>query len=448
MKRQAFINWERVTESNKPENKRRYIVAEIMDMGEDVAALKFATWYEKGTILEVPTKPEKDIRDMNSRERLLNAIFGSYKEYEIPESGFYIMTSDYGIDETSEGGAFAGCTQMLIKLSDDIFFADEPLVPNGYLTERQYDEQMKAKSKRIRETMDEEAINDVKDEMEKNEYVKEVITHMTEKVDVSASDEKKKAYNFGVYELSSLSIAKCIVDAERSIEALMQLMKDEGDSESLAMTLKEANSSNTYKECLNEIMNHDSLKDVSPRVRRCILIYLECLMTEGNFYYYRDKFASQYDNPMQVMIGANATRNIAIRLERSYKLREMGAPAVIQINELRMLSINIIELSRINDLIDVTDKFESEFGIHKDGSKFEGESEFGDYESQTKHYEDEDDGSVEDRFFIVHSPNYAYKMGKYSLWNPKRKIYYRENGQVVVFLEWKAARDKREELNE
>lgn len=447
MKRQAFVNWERVTEDNKPENGREYMVSEIM--GEDIAVLRFATWYDKGSIVEIPKEQEENT-EMTPEERLLQCIFGSNQEYVVPESGFYLLTSDYGIDDE-----FAGCTQMLVRLSDNIFFAEEPLVPEGYLTEEQDKKRMMARTKQMKAAMEEERLNKVKTEMANDTCINEVVNFMVDNDKLSSDNLHTKQYCYGIYTLSTLDVAVKVVEANAMINAAISITKREGGLEAVRKTLEEAFESETLADCIVQMIDHEELKDMHPSIKRYLVVYFESLLVGSNFYRYRDRYGKEFEDAAHVMVGAHAKQAMAIRLARCCRLREMGAPVVIQGNELRMLANTLIALSNLTHMEAVADGFEKEFGINKDGSKFEGKSEFGDYENRIEHGWEEDveesnDNEEEliDRYVIVPSPNYAYKEGRYALWNLKQNHYYRENGQVMVFREWKTARDKRETINE
>lgn len=446
MKRQAFINWERVADDNKPENGKQYMVSEIM--GDDVAVLRFATWYDKGSIVDIPKEQEEN-PNMTPEERLLQCIFGSTMEYAVPESGFYLLTSDYGIDDE-----FKGCTQMLVALSDDIFFAEEPLVPEGYLTEEQAKKRNTAKSRQLMAAAEEERLNRVKTEMENDECVNEAVNVMiddeTDGGELSSDNLHTNVYSYGIYTLSTLDIADKVIEANQAINAVMLIMKREGGVDAIRNTLQEALRSDTLPDCIAQMIDNDELK-VSKSIKRYLIAYLEGLITDVSFYRYRDRYAREFDDAARVMVGAHAKKSMVIRLERCRRLREMEAPLVIQVNELRILTNTIIALSNLRRMEDVAEGFATEFGINKDGSKFEGKSNFGDYENQIE-YESEDDENTdknepEDKYVIVPSPNYAYKEGRYALWQLKHQHYYRENGQVMIFKEWKTARDKREAIN-
>lgn len=447
MKRQAFINWERVTEDNKPENHKSYMVAEIVE--EDVAKLGFATWYDKGTVVDIPLKESKNKAEMTAEERLLQCIFGSYKEYTVPKSGFYILTGDYGIDESIEDGAFEGCTQMLIDLSDDIYFAEEPLAPEGYLTEYQDKQRMQAKSKQVKAAMHEEKINDIKSVMDDNECVKNVIDSLAGENWSSEDVMITERYGYGIYTLSAMDISENVIEANSAINALINLINEEGGIETVATTLREALKSKTYRDCLAQMLNRESLKDISWKVKRCLTIYLESIVVNYDFYHYRNRFAKQFEDPAQVMIASQAANSIVNRLDRCWKLRTFKAPIVIQTEELKLFTKSLIAFTNIRKLEGVADEFEQEFGVDKNGLAVDIPNALGDFENQIgcDDYDDENKSEPEDRYFIVPSPNYAYKNGKYALWNPKIERYYRENGQVVVFASWKDARDKREIIN-
>jgi hypothetical protein len=440
-------------------------------MDSDVATLRFATWYDKGTIVEIPSKAEKPYDTMTPEERLLQCIFGSHKDYEVPVSGFYLLTADYGVDEKVDNGAFEDCEQMLVALSDDIYFAEEPLVPEGCLTNEQDKKRKEAKSKQLKREMEEKEIDNINLAMQNFSYIKDLI-HTVIEDKISSDIKKTDNYCYGVFTVSTLGIAKTIVLANDIVTAVNLVINSQGRT-GLEESLYEAMRSNQLKELITQILESDELRDVSKEVKRYIAMYLESIAITDvyghNFYLYRDRLAKKFDNAGQVMIGAYASHQIIRRIDRCHDLWAINAPDVIRENELRLLAKAMIALQNIKRMESVVEGFEKEFGVYADGSKYDGPSDIGNYENmlepepdenetenETDIYLDEEsewnvveskEPELEDKYIITASPNYAYRKGTYALFNMKRGNYYRENGEVMTFSKWLDVKDKRDSVN-
>lgn len=157
MVRKAFIDWVEKTQENKLESGKEYMVAQVQ---ENTAKLAFATWYDECD--KVPIKCETpyafvsgDVTfkceinipfdEMTEFEKETQLICCGYTMYTVPESGFYVKINENHavINERldSHKGSpdydkhcWLNCVEKLVKVEDVKFFAEEPIVPEGYLT--------------------------------------------------------------------------------------------------------------------------------------------------------------------------------------------------------------------------------------------------------------------------------------------------------------------------
>ena len=463
MKRQAFVNWERVTEENIPESGKEYMVAEIM--GETVAKLRFATWYNEGDVVSLQCKTLRDINEMTMEERLLQAIFGATKDYVVPKAGFYLKTADFGIDENTEDGAFADCKEMMIALEEHTYFAEKPLVPEGFLSEEQERAENLAKSKQMEAKAKEDALDKVKFTAEDNAFLRNIIVSSTEKNEISYDVILDKRYKMGALSVSTFEIAKTVIKADELITALMNVISAEGGQDKIRETLKEAAENDTLVATVKNMVIKHGIKDFGINAQY-VNMYLHWLLSGGGFYHYRNRFVAskRYDNVAHLMAKAYLTQTLMVRLGRCVKLRELGAPEIINQNELRMFTDVLVEYQNLKKVQIAEEGFAEKFGINMDGSEFDGLSDIGNFEKETPDVPvvitDENGEVIEteepeeekeepiDRYCIVDSPNFKCFEGYFALYNPKLNRYYRADGEnVSVYKVWKDARDVREEIN-
>ena len=464
MRRQAYVNWELVTEDNVPESGKEYMVAEII--GGTMAKLRFATWYHEGDVISLQCKTLKDINELTAEERLLQAIFGATKDYVIPKTGFYLQTADFGIDENTENGAFADCKEMMILLEEHTYFAEKPLVPEGFLSEEQEKLENLAKSRQLEAKAREDALDKIKFIAKGNVFLNDVIQTCVEKNEISYDVILNKRYKTGTLNISTFEIAKAVIKSYELVTGLMNVIHVEGGRDKLLETLKEAVKNDTLVATVQNIVMKHNMKDLGINAQY-INMYLYWLSSGGGFYYYRNRFivSKKYDNVACLMAKAYLAQTLMIRLERYIKLRELDAPDVISQNQLRMFADVLIEYQNLNKVQITTEGFGKKFGVNTDGSEFDGLSFIGNYEKEISDESmiitDEDNDIIEteepetskqepvDKYYIVDSPNFKCFEGYFALYNPKLNKYYRADGEnVSVYKVWKDARDVREEINQ
>ena len=447
--RKAYINWERVTEDNIPISGQEYMVSEIMG---DVAALRFATWYNKGDIVEIECKPEKDLNEMSAEERLLFWIFGSHKKYEVPVAGFYLKTKDFGVDENVENGAFANCTEMLVALSDDIFFAEEPLVPEGYLTVEQDEKRRKVETEeRIRKAK-EEKIDSILSEKENDKRIEYAIGAIIGDLNITDTETIIYDCGFGDCELTTLEVADYVILGHHVSDAIVNIYAKEGGCEAIKEKLFKPlieNDACTQKQILdviNDILAKVEISDI--RIRKYVAAYLRHIVCYCNFYYYRNDYTrrNKHENNSYNLIEAYIVNKLMSRLGRLCRLKELDAPEPIQSNECKLVGQMLMLHRNITKIVIREEDFAQTFGVYSNGHVYDdGKAHIGNLESDSACPNCED---ALDQYFVMGAPNHVYKDGNFALWNPKKGKYYRKNGvDISVFETYQNARNYQEELN-
>ena len=148
------MEWKKLSEENKPESKRDYLVAldtGMEDDGKPVVSYHLLTWLNEGDVVKL-TKKASDIgkSNMTASERLLNSIFGSSKDFRIKRDGFYMITSDFNWDNMEN----TDCENDAIFFGDtdfDIWYAEYPAAPEGCATEYEFDLHEEEKRQKARQ---------------------------------------------------------------------------------------------------------------------------------------------------------------------------------------------------------------------------------------------------------------------------------------------------------
>ena len=474
MRRQAFVNWERVTEGNMPESGKEYMVAEIV---EETALMKFAKWYNEGDIVSVRCNASKSISEMSIEERLMSTIFGNFKDYTIPESGFYITTeSPELIEALNENGEFDDCIEAVAILESNIFFAEKPLTPEGYISEEQRDKEMEASQKLHQEQFQEEKADKAKEAIEKNNLLKEVVKTLIGTRDISHKEKVNQKCLIGncrfEYQVSTLEVATMAISAFVITEGLNTMFEAEGGKEKVQEILAETQNSNDLKITVRSMIDkYFNLIEVRDGIR-FLLEYIECLNRSSHYFYIRSKYIAkkEYANLANLVTDAYIMSKAMFKISRCCTVRNLNMPNIIMTNELRILTQHMLAHKNIKTLTVDEEEFARALGIHTDGSEYEGLSHIGNFEKEIPYederpvneYDEEEDGNEEetecececamaelqDEYFIVDSPNYLCMEGFYALWNPKLKKYYREDGDhVSVYKTWKEVREVAEKVN-
>ncbi len=136
MTRRSFVNWTRLTENDNLESGKEYMVCTVLS--DNRGCLNFAEYHHEGDIIQLDLKDKAQDQNLTAKEKLLNAIWGG-RRYEIPESGFYLITSD-GMDEEGDE-AFEGCAQRAVQVGNarpdgtpfacPCYWAELPIEPEG-----------------------------------------------------------------------------------------------------------------------------------------------------------------------------------------------------------------------------------------------------------------------------------------------------------------------------
>lgn len=473
MRRQAFVNWERVTKDNVPESGKEYLVAEVCAVDEKEVSIGLAIWHNKGDVVKLACKLQ-DITELSAEERLLQAIFGKEKEYVIPEAGFYEKTKDPNrVRCFADIEELADIEEVVVKLSDDIFFTEKPLVPEGYLSEEQAKKNLEITRKRNYEKHLEERTETVKTAMEANSNLNEVVTSVIGTKKVSANEMMNRKLSVpGIRiecETSTLEAAEFAGSAYNIVEGMHKILKSEGGEEKVKEILKEAQTTGHLAPTVKTMIDTNAdITNIGAGIQYMIQ-YFEYLNAPTGYYFYRGKYLAKkkYTDIPTLVLAAYLMSKTMYRLYRCCRLRELNAPDIIMTNEIRMLTDHMIAHSHVRNLAVNEEDFAEMFGINMDGSEYEGLSWTGNFEKEMEEdestedcdgdcadctdYDPEECACTEepvDRYIIVDSPNFLCSEGFYSLWHPIQERYYREDGtNISVYKTWKDVRDVRERLN-
>lgn len=469
MRRQAFINWEKVTPDNKPENGKRYLLADVTP--DNVAHLMFATWYDEGTVIQLSMKRSESFDELSAEERLLECIFGSSKDYTIKQSGFYEMTSE--VSDRLEDGVFKDCIEMPVLIKEDYYFAEEPMVPAGCLNVEQGKKQSEIQQKLNVERHKQALIDNVYDAMEKDELIKALINAVIKDV------------NYDIYQLethsctlriSKVTYAEVIIQAKKIYDALMKIYSHK-ELDAICSELTDViTTGESVADYLAQLKKDSGIESEGYFEKYCLNMFFEAQVRFNDFYRYRT-YRLKYHNRCtlaQNLTAAWSLKDAITRLARLGRLGLLGAPSIIMQNELRLFAnaLAVLQNARIIEESDFAENFHELYGIYVDGSEYTGKSDIGhfereftaaDFQNESENEDDEDDGEtveppvcecdeckcgeIPEGYVVAPSPNCLCMEGPYSLWNPKEDRYYRQDDKIVVFTSYTKADAERRALN-
>ena len=133
--------WNKLEDKSVLENKKSYFVAQ---KDTDMADYYIAQWLEKGTEVAVPLIKKEEKKNISEEEKLIREIFFGYSDIKIKEDGFYVITSDYGLDEKE----YPNCAQIPVRISGDVWWSKLPEGPEGLMN---INEETEKESKEIEE---------------------------------------------------------------------------------------------------------------------------------------------------------------------------------------------------------------------------------------------------------------------------------------------------------
>jgi len=484
--RKSFVNWNKVSENTRPESGRRYLIATIF---KDEAHQQFATWYNQGDIVPIEKTLVHD-PNISDEERLLRAIFGSKKEYIIPEAGFYTidrMTMEDKQDLANDE-FFFDCEETITYYNPEaLYFTEEPLPPAGFLSEEEADRLRDAKNDLLKAKLEEERIEALTDKIENDEMLSFIYSDMLEKkLPISTKTMVSKVFApfmepFGPHKLSTYDLAKTIAMIHDLLSVFTDTAKGEGNKAAVKDKLQNAVREGCFKDTIlsytDTYFTDDKKTWCCRESYQIYFMYYEYVVHNTSFYEIRNNLLTEnrYEDLSSLLLSTYAFHRMMSRIDRYCRLIELEAPTEIISNELRMIiesAIAIIFLDRLelNSL-----EFAKFFGVYPDGTDYEGEAYIGDlkreslafiqhfattdtseddeaeypltaeqqayfdslYEDLRKKAFEEKEGFeaiVGDKYQVVPTPNRLCQKGLYALWNYSTASYYQaEDGQIYVY---------------
>lgn len=486
--RMAYIDWKKFDFDTVLENRKEYMIC-IPHDGEVV--LEFAQYFDKGSVIDVKMADGKapEGKEPTAEEQLLKVLFGASRPFTVPEDGFWVLTSDYGVDESECNGSFEGCREQAVCLGnrygwDDIegsipvYWAERPLLPEGL----SYDAKHK-KSVLERET---EAFEKTTADLDADPNLKTVYRSFCE--DALPGDGPVEAtINQAVYALVPYHVAVTVLE----VAAMVRAMAKVPDEDLVQMRKSIAGMKKGESEAAMKLFDDFCDRNNLPRYFRTLLFhYTDYLMdNEDDFYTCRDRQLAAGGlrslNLPGVMQHAWAQSVLPGCVGRLVKLLRIGVPDIIWINELRITVANVLAMRCGGRIVRVGTDFDAVYGVMPDGTRGKRHCKYGDKELQLMQEACEKDPSddvgevidvtvdelaemlgvdppeteEEDEeanpvigvdypyFAVVAVPNFLMRKYRYALWDNTNTAYYRnEDGEVAGFTDWRDAKAKSEEL--
>lgn len=477
--RKAFVDWKKLDGDTALENRKEYLLAVPMDDGE--AALDKATWYEKGTVIDIPLKEGAlpSGKAMTAEEKLLVALFGAGKPFVVPEDGFWKVTSDYGVDEGELNGAFAGCSEQAVCLGNrsgwdggpggiPVWWAEMPILPKGDKPEKKEAAKPEGLYRDFGEMLERIWSDPVSASAYK--YFCRDASDPDAMCDVSIGQ--------AVYSLTAYCIAMTLDAAWAMCRALAEVPEEE------VLKLRDSMDGVTVDKARAAFEAFCVRYAIPAARRRLVFCYADYLREDcGDFYHYRDKLMSAGGlkslNMPAVLQESWARATMPWRVGRLVKLTAMGCPEIILANELRILTERMLAASDARSIVCVGPDFDAMYGVMPDGSRGSRHCEWGDKELQLLPEEKPDADPGADKgeavemelpedgeeareekpepvvgvdypwFAVVPAPNFLMRKCRYVLWDNTEIGYVRGgDGNILQFQDWKPAKTEADRLAE
>lgn len=476
MIRRAYINWQKLTEETELENRKEYMVCVPSD--NETASLKYAAYYDKGTMIDIPMAEgaEPAGKEPTAEERLLKVLFGVHKPFVVPEDGFYVLTADYGISETENNGAFAGCTEQAICLGNrygwndvegalPIYWAETPLLPDGLKLDNQ-----KTTSDPIWRPSDEKEIAELMERIASDPVMNPVYKHFCKET-VPGDGAKDYLIGQAVYSVTPRQIAHMVDSAWAMSKALSEV------SEQAFLDIRKKVKGMTVEDGTKTLADFCEKHHIPGPGRRLMFHYTDYLQDNcKDFYYHRDKQMAAGGmhslNMPAVLQEAWAKSTLPYRVGRLVKLVALEAPEVILINELQILVERLLATKCGDRIVCVGSDFDAMYGVFPDGSRGTRHCEYGDKElylipeepdpneelpedeemDVPEELQDEEEpepvlGVDYPWFAITLAPNFLMRKCRFVLWDNAKGVYLRNvDGEIETFNDWNLAKARSEEL--
>lgn len=405
-----------------------------------------ATYYERGDVIHLDLRDDFTVpapKNHSTKDKNVERILGKQKAYTIPETGFYLIISEYGINEDEENGAFLGCKSQPIcignlRSKDDpntlpCLYSELPEAPEGHLYVPQP----------YKDSAD-HYIKQLEAEIEDSDIPTKTLSEMLKNM------QKDPHHHVRIYEGTCIYSALPQIIANRVkntwlFAKAMASVSEEEFSEFLS-NIKNGRSAE-YGEIAKKFMQKHNIPE------RCAHYLRFCTMIKSDaipcFYETRDRILKRggthsLDN-VAIMQEAYCYLRFAQRIARFVKLVALNAPEKILTNELRIcieIETGLFDTSRIV-WVDI-EKFELYFGISPNGIRCNKRCLLGDHELMAIDSSEEDDESDDDnsdaeamknsRYIWSFKPNFMMREEGYPIFDRVDNKYLRdENGNIILY---------------
>lgn len=453
--RKAYIDWNKLGRDTRLTNKGTYMVCTA---DGDTCDIRFATWYEKGTVVSVGIADDVKIDGQapTAEERLLRALFGRRRSFVVPEDGFYIMTGDYGVDEEGHNGAFEDCKEQLVcagnrygwdggPMAVPSYWAEVPILPDGLRLPSERRPSKPFASERMARRLAE-----VEKGMAEDRIAEQVYQSVFHDVPYDGPAQEL-LLGSAVYSVQPLWFAMELL----AVHAICGAMAKTPEQAFLDLHDEMAAMADDAAIDLR-IDGFCQEHDIPQKDRWLMFQYIRALRVRAlqedhkDFYWHRDRILAKGGthalDTAAVLQEALAYTRIQFRVARLVKLERLEAPDVIRLNELRMLT-EYLAMGRLgNQIVQVRSDFDQTYGVQPDGSRGSRWCKFGDMElgmlpqpAPDDAEEDTDDGEDEAReknarvigvdypyFAATNAPNFLMRKHRFVIWDNVKHEYVRD----------------------
>lgn len=449
MIRKAYVDWNKLGKDTRLDNKGTYMVCTA---DGDTCDIRFATWYEKGTVVAVGIADDATIdgQEPTAEERLLRALFGRQRPFVVPEDGFYILTGDYGVNEEEYNGAFEDCKEQLVcvgnrygwdggSMAVPAYWAEVPILPDGLRLQSE-----RRPSKAFATELTAKRLAEVEKGMDEDGIAEQVYRSVLHDIPY---DGPAQEFPLGsaVYSVSPLWFAAELLAAHAVCEAIVKT------PEQAFLDLHDTLAEMTDDAAIDLKIDGFCHEHGIPRKERWLMFqYVRALREDcKDFYWHRDRILARGGthalDTVAVLQEALAYTKIPFWVARVVKMDRLGAPDIIRLNELRMLMEYLTMGKLARQIVRVQPDFDQTYGVQPDGSRGSRWCKYGDMElcnlpasvpgDIDEDEDDKDEPQEEDTrvigidysyFAVTNAPNFLMRKYRFVIWDNATHAYVRD----------------------
>lgn len=450
MIRKAYVDWNKLGKDTRLDNKGTYMVCTA---DGDTCDIRFATWYEKGTVVSVGIADDATIdgQEPTTEERLLRALFGRQRPFVVPEDGFYILTGDYGVDEEEYNGAFEDCKEQLVcvgnrygwdggSMAVPAYWAEVPILPDGLRLQSE-----RRPSKAFATELMAKRLAEAEKGMAEDRIAEQAYQSVFHDVPYNGPAQELPLGS-AVYSVQPLWFAMELLSVHAVCGAMAKT------PEQAFLDLHDELSAMTDDAAIETRIDGFCHEYGIPRKERWLMFqYVRALRQDcKDFYWHRDRILARGGthalDTAAVLQEALAYTRIPFWVARFVKLGRLGAPDIIRLNDLRMLMEYLTMGKLARQIVRVQPDFDQTYGVQPDGSRGERWCKLGDMELGMLPHpvadspeEDGDDGKDEAHeedtrvigvdypyFAVTNAPNFLMRKHRFVIWDNAKHEYVRD----------------------